>query len=106
VCNQLVGAGVRSILNFAPVVLQVPQEVEVRKVDLAVEMQILSFHVARRHGEPALNGAASGSAHGTPILSKPVDETAGGSVNGSVNSSVLRDSAVSRDGLVGRAVMP
>ena len=107
VCNQLVGAGVRSILNFAPVVLQVPQEVEVRKVDLAVEMQILSFHVARRHGEPALNGAAaSGSANGTAILSTSVDAAAGGSVNGSVNSSVLRDPAVSRDGLVGRAVMP
>jgi redox-sensing transcriptional repressor len=81
----------------------VPQEVEVRKVDLAVEMQILSFHVARRHGEPALNGAA---ASGTPVLSTSVDDNAGGSVNGSVNSSVLRDPAVSRDGLVGRAVMP
>jgi redox-sensing transcriptional repressor len=57
-CDQLVAAGVRSILNFAPVVLQVPDEVEVRKVDLAVEMQILSFHVARRHGQAsaAVNG--------------------------------------------------
>jgi redox-sensing transcriptional repressor len=44
----LVSAGVRCILNFAPVVLQVPDDVEVRKVDLAVEMQVLSFHVARR----------------------------------------------------------
>lgn len=51
VCDQLVASGVRSILNFAPVVLQVPDAVEVRKVDLAVEMQILSFHVARRHGD-------------------------------------------------------
>lgn len=51
VCDRLVAAGVRSILNFAPQVLQVPEEVEVRKVDLAVEMQILSFHVARRHGD-------------------------------------------------------
>lgn len=64
VCDQLVGAGVRSILNFAPVVLQVPEEVEVRKVDLAVELQILSFHVARRNGSPRsgaalTNGAAS-----------------------------------------------
>jgi redox-sensing transcriptional repressor len=39
---------VRCILNFAPVVLQVPHHVEVRRVDLAVEMQILSFHVSRR----------------------------------------------------------
>ena len=48
-CDQLVAAGVRSILNFAPVVLQVPRGVEVRKVDLAVELQILAFHVSRRH---------------------------------------------------------
>lgn len=48
VCDRLVSAGVRCILNFAPVVLQVPDDVEVRKVDLAVEMQVLSFHVARR----------------------------------------------------------
>jgi redox-sensing transcriptional repressor len=71
VCDLLVSAGVRSILNFAPVVLQVPEEVEVRKVDLAVELQILAFHVARRHPdggtapteEAALNGhAVNGSA--------------------------------------------
>ena len=51
VCDQLVAAGVRCILNFAPVVLQVPDTVDVRKVDLAAEMQVLSFHVARRAGE-------------------------------------------------------
>ncbi len=48
VCDRLVRAGVTSILNFAPVVLQVPDGVDVRKVDLAVELQILSFHQARR----------------------------------------------------------
>jgi len=47
VCDLLVDAGVRSILNFAPTVLSVPAGVEVRKVDLAVEMQILSFHISR-----------------------------------------------------------
>ncbi len=58
VCDRLVRGGVRCILNFAPVVLQVPEEVEVRKVDLAVEMQILSFHVARR-SQSAADVAAS-----------------------------------------------
>jgi redox-sensing transcriptional repressor len=48
VCDLLVKAGVRCILNFAPVVLQTPPHVEVRKVDLAVELQILSFQLARR----------------------------------------------------------
>jgi len=60
VCDHLVAAGVRSILNFAPTVLAVPAGVEVRKVDLAVEMQVLSFHVARRHGTvPAAGPAAA-----------------------------------------------
>ena len=48
VCDRLVEAGVRSILNFAPTVLVVPDEVEIRKVDLAVELQILAFHEQRR----------------------------------------------------------
>src|SRR3954470_611454 len=44
VANRLVDAGVTSILNFAPVVLSVPEHVHLRKVDLAAELQILSFH--------------------------------------------------------------
>jgi redox-sensing transcriptional repressor len=55
VCDRLVAGGVQCILNFAPVVLQVPPQIEVRKVDLAVELQILSFHVARR-ADAELNG--------------------------------------------------
>lgn len=39
--------GIRSILNFAPTVLAVPQDVEVRQVDLATELQILAFHDER-----------------------------------------------------------
>jgi redox-sensing transcriptional repressor len=46
--ERLVAAGVTSILNFAPVVLNVPRSIEVRKVDLAVELQILSYHEQRR----------------------------------------------------------
>jgi redox-sensing transcriptional repressor len=48
VCDALVAAGVRSVLNFAPATLSVPDGVDVRKVDLAVELQILSFHEHRR----------------------------------------------------------
>ena len=48
VCDRLIAAGVSSILNFAPVVLSVPDGVEVRNVDLAVELQILAFHEQRR----------------------------------------------------------
>lgn len=42
--EALVRAGVGSILNFAPTVLSVPREVNVRKVDLAMELQILSYY--------------------------------------------------------------
>jgi redox-sensing transcriptional repressor len=55
VCDRLVGAGVTSILNFAPTVLQVPPGVDLRKVDLSMELQILSFHEHRKSakGVPA-----------------------------------------------------
>jgi len=48
VCDRLVRAGVRSILNFAPCVLVVPEGVDVRKVDLSTELQILAFHEQRK----------------------------------------------------------
>jgi redox-sensing transcriptional repressor len=48
VADALVACGVPSILNFAPVVLAVPPDVDVRRVDLASELQILAFHQQRR----------------------------------------------------------
>jgi redox-sensing transcriptional repressor len=48
ICDRLVAVGVTSILNFAPVVVSVPPHVDVRKVDLAAELQILSFHESRK----------------------------------------------------------
>ena len=47
VADQLVDAGVTSILNFAPAVLSVPPHVSMRKVDLSIELQILSFYQQR-----------------------------------------------------------
>ena len=44
VADKLVAAGVSSILNFAPTVITVPDGVSLRKVDLALELQILSFY--------------------------------------------------------------
>ncbi len=46
--DRLVAAGITSILNFAPTLLNVPDGVGVRQVDLAVELQILSYHERRR----------------------------------------------------------
>jgi redox-sensing transcriptional repressor len=51
VVDALVEAGVRSILNFAPAMVTVPDGVSLRKVDLAVELQILSFHGRQWLGE-------------------------------------------------------
>jgi redox-sensing transcriptional repressor len=47
--DSLVRAGVGSIMNFAPTVLSVPRGVNVRKVDLALELQILSYYEQRRN---------------------------------------------------------
>jgi redox-sensing transcriptional repressor len=53
VCDRLVAAGVRSILNFAPVTLVAPAEVDVRQVDLSVELQVLAFLGQQRVPEAA-----------------------------------------------------
>lgn len=42
--DQLVACGVRGLLNFAPVRLEVPADVTVRTVDLSTELQLLSFY--------------------------------------------------------------
>jgi redox-sensing transcriptional repressor len=83
VADRLIEAGVTSILNFAPTILAVPEAVSLRKVDLAVELQILSFYQQRRragveagaHGAPVRapgNGASGdGPASGLPPAAAP-----------------------------------
>ncbi len=48
VADRMVAAGIRSILNFAPATMSVPPGVSIRKVDLAVELQILAFYEQRK----------------------------------------------------------
>ena len=48
VADQMVEAGIQSILNFAPAVIQVPEGVSLRKVDLSIELQILAYHEQRK----------------------------------------------------------
>lgn len=48
VTDRFVAAGIRSILNFAPATVAAPPGVSVRKVDLAVELQILAFYEQRK----------------------------------------------------------
>ncbi len=62
VSERLIAAGVTSILNFAPTVLSVPDGVDVRKVDLSIELQILAFHEQRKAGEEPASPGSPGSA--------------------------------------------
>ena len=48
VADAMVACGITSILNFAPGVLAVPDGVDVRKVDLSIELQILAYHEQRK----------------------------------------------------------
>lgn len=50
VADRMVAAGIASVLNFAPAMVTVPDTATLRKVDLAVELQILSFYQQRRSG--------------------------------------------------------
>jgi redox-sensing transcriptional repressor len=59
VCNVMVRNGITSILNFAPVLIEVPAGVDVRRVDLATELQILAFHEQRK-SQSALTQANAG----------------------------------------------
>ncbi len=45
VTNNLVNAGILAILNFAPLILQVPETVVVNNVDLAIELENLSYFI-------------------------------------------------------------
>ncbi|HEX2193196.1 MAG TPA: redox-sensing transcriptional repressor Rex [Acidimicrobiales bacterium] len=65
VADRLVAAGCSSILNFAPAVLSVPKGISMRKVDLSIELQILSFYQQRRStgaGAPTGDGIPAGPA--------------------------------------------
>ncbi|NLD75424.1 MAG: redox-sensing transcriptional repressor Rex [Acidimicrobiales bacterium] len=57
VADQLTAAGIRSILNFAPAVITVPEESSLRKVDLALELQILSFYQQHSQPDPEASGS-------------------------------------------------
>lgn len=47
VCDQFVQSGVRAIVNFAPVHLEVPGSVWLRVIDLAIELESLAYYLAR-----------------------------------------------------------
>ncbi|MDP2210820.1 MAG: redox-sensing transcriptional repressor Rex [Candidatus Aquicultor sp.] len=48
VANKMADAGVRAIINFAPITIDVADGVVLRQVDLSVELQILSYYLQKR----------------------------------------------------------
>ena len=117
VCDRFVSAGVTSILNFAPLVLSVPEGVDVRKVDLSIELQILAFHAQRRsasarpadapgvrrgrreRGDPwrAFNGSGDPGAGGEGLGDGQVSVLVVGLSHKSAPVAVLERAAVSGD---------
>lgn len=45
VCNLLVASGIQAILNFSPILLQIPPGVAVNNVNLAMELENLSYFI-------------------------------------------------------------
>lgn len=62
VAERLVGAGVRAILNFAPVQLHLPAHVTVRNVNMAMELEGLSYALTNRERETNSSNGVDGAA--------------------------------------------
>lgn len=60
VADRMVRASVRSILNFAPRVLTVPEQVFLRDVDLSIELQVISFHLSHQQTDTVPVGGILG----------------------------------------------
>jgi redox-sensing transcriptional repressor len=61
VADEMVAAGIRSILNFAPAVVTAGGDVTIRKVDLATELQVLAYYEQRSAALREVGGPAGGS---------------------------------------------
>ncbi|MEC3951523.1 redox-sensing transcriptional repressor Rex [Nocardia sp. CDC153] len=73
VCDLLVDAGMQCILSFSALALDAPATVEVRRVDLAVEMQLLSFERARSAESAAEEAMSAAAAAGdVTVVSTPI----------------------------------
>lgn len=91
VADAFVAGGVECILSFSPVTLHVPDRVEVRRVDLAVEMQVLSFNSSRNEAA----GRAAALPTSTRLGRSRGPRSAGGSAtSSSISSSSLQNGSV------------
>ena len=51
IVDDIVAAGIKAILNFAPVNLRVPEDVYLRNENMSMELEYLSFALINRHTE-------------------------------------------------------
>jgi len=54
VIDSLVRGGVHSILNYAPITVQVPRGVELRRIDPLLSLQSMTYHLSREHRQTEL----------------------------------------------------
>lgn len=66
-CDAFVGAGVHSLLTFAPGLLSAPSHVHVRRVDVATELAILAFHAQGRWAGSIPPIGVSGDCHASGV---------------------------------------
>lgn len=55
VCNQLIAAGIKGIMNFAPVILQVPDSIIVNNINLCDELECVMY-MAHHSDEEKVDG--------------------------------------------------
>jgi len=51
VVDDVVGVGIKAILNFAPINLRVPEDVYLRNENMSMELEYLSFAMVNKHRE-------------------------------------------------------
>lgn len=56
VADRLADANIRTILNFAPVALRLPYNIQTRNVDFVQELAVLSFHVGNHESDKKQRG--------------------------------------------------
>jgi len=51
IADRLAGAGIEAILNFSPRYLSIPEDVKIKTVDIAVELESLAYYLTHKKGE-------------------------------------------------------
>lgn len=58
IVDDIIAAGVKAILNFAPINLRVPPDVYLRNENMSMELEFLSFAVVNNHNQKRTSGSS------------------------------------------------